>query len=297
MRTTKRFTPTVLDRFEREKRGSGVFEQYTSWHRVTRGDPASRGRSHIVVLEGKEHDLLSDSELTAWHFALLTPDVIDIRTQFPLALRAAPHELGDYLPQYSLSRSPGTLELCSRLGIKHPVTRDKGTKAPWTLTTDILLTLDGHRGLELLAVSSKPDEQWRRDRPRELLALEQEYWRARGVPWLLVTPGLFSKEVALTLMRTACWALTERASELQRRYACLVARRNMTLPLREVLNRIAFRLGDISAAQRALWQAVWAGELPIDLRRGHRTHTPLSHLSPAEFHALNPIASRRTAWN
>jgi hypothetical protein len=53
----------------------------------------------------------------------------------------------------------------------------------------------------------------------------------------------------------------------------------------------------MEAAQRALWQAVWTGALPVDLRRGWRPHVPFRVISHAAFWDLNPIAARRSAWN
>ena len=63
MRTTKRFTPAVLDRFKREGRGTGIFQDYIPWHKVSRGDPASSGRSHLVIWRSRLRELLSDGEL------------------------------------------------------------------------------------------------------------------------------------------------------------------------------------------------------------------------------------------
>lgn len=77
MRTTKRFTPDVLDRFRREGRGTGVYTEYIPWHRVSRGDPASRGRSHLLNWRGRQRELLSDGELVMTLFVTMLPGIDD----------------------------------------------------------------------------------------------------------------------------------------------------------------------------------------------------------------------------
>lgn len=69
MRTTKRFTPKVLARFKRQGRGSGTHDNYLPWHRVSRGDPASSGRSHLLMWRERLRELLSDGEHVEQLFA------------------------------------------------------------------------------------------------------------------------------------------------------------------------------------------------------------------------------------
>jgi hypothetical protein len=61
--------------------------------------------------------------------------------------------------------------------------------------------------------------------------------------------------------------------------------------------QLADELGSLDLAQRAVWQSIWRGELPIDLTRGWRPHVPLKLVSPAKFAEFNPILSRRSAWS
>lgn len=297
MRTTKRFTPAVLRRFARQERGIGTFDAYRSWHQVSRGDPASYGRSHIQAWNGRHHDYLSDVEWDVGFFAIMLPNVLDLRAQFPLSLDPARHELAEYSADYFNSCLPGTRELARRLGIRHPVIRGDQDKADWIPTTDLLITVASDQGPQLLAVTDKPGNDWQKPRQRELFAIEQAYWQVRGVEWLLITPAQYLKPIGLTLRRTASWALGPKASEKDLQVAAVTVHRLHMRSERIVLETLADLLGDMLRAQCALWQSIWTGLLPADLNRGWRNHLPLRLLDLAAFHAQNPIESRRSAWN
>lgn len=297
MRTTKRFTPHILERYRALGRGTGTFERYIPWHRVSRSDPASRGRSHLLVWRGRHRELLSDGELIAFFFAtrLLAPGD-DLREQFPLSLGTAVHELAAYDARFASLSHPGTLEIAAELGISHPQCHGDGLHAPWVMTTDLLLmrrAADGKRSL--LAVACK-DKGTLSRRSEELLRIEQAYWSRRGVAWLLVTPHLYEPLVAQTLQRTWPWALGTPACNRALELACAAVHQWYGHSLTFTLQRITDGLGDSDVAQRALWQSIWAGRLAADLRRGWRQHIPLRLLPQADFDALNPILSGRSAW-
>jgi hypothetical protein len=133
--------------------------------------------------------LLSDLELTALHFALLLPDVFDIREQYRLAPEAHADDLGAYDAAALRRASPGTRALAKSLRITHPLCRGDGQSAPWILTTDLLITLRAlNQRPSLLAVAVKPAEALSARRTCRLLAVEQAYWEAQAVPWMLLTP-------------------------------------------------------------------------------------------------------------
>jgi hypothetical protein len=298
VRTTKRYTAELLDRFRREHRGIGIFENYIPWHRVGRGDPASRGRSHLIPWRERQREVLSDLEWVVLVFVTLMGDyVADIREQFPLALNERHHELGDYDIDAQVLGLPGTLALARAMQIKHPRVRGTGLWSHWIMTTDLLVTLRDKQGrLSLLALSCKYDEDARSHRARQLLSIEREYWLAREARWLLITPSLFEEAVALTLRRVTCWAFEESCSAAHRRLAAEVTFQCPGRSLTFVLQRLQNALGSMELAQCAFYQAVWSGEIPLDLRRTWRNHVPPTLLSREAFLALNPVASRRTAW-
>ena len=300
MRTTKRFTPDLLDRYRAIGRGLGTYEHYVPWHRVSRSDPSSLGRSHLMIWRQRQRELLSDDEWVAALFTTMANDVDDLREQFPLALTDASHELGAYDVRLAVPNLPGTIEVARNLGIRHPRVNGNGRSAPWVMTTDLLITLvDVNEGRRLLAVSCKsgrPDDR----RTKELLRIERHYWTVRGVAWLMLTPDLYEESVELTLRNSMHWALGEPVSDAAKKTATTVATEFVGLSLVSTLDCLERTLGgsgDLDLARRAFWQAVWSGELCLDLRRGWRPHLPTSFLSPAAFLSLNPIASRRSAWN
>ena len=298
MRTTKRFSPTVLARFLRLGRGTGTYENYIPWHRVSRSDPSSCGRSHLQMWRGRQRELLSDGEWTGLFFAISMQNLIDLKEQFPLSIEPIQHELSAYRADTSPKTYPGTLEIAKRLGYKHPKSNEKGNSAEWVMTTDFLLLLQTpSKKMELLAISFKPKGELKNKRKKQLLEIEREYWLARGVTWLLITPELYDKRVGLRLRDTMPWGLGPAISEHDQLIASSLAHALQGHSLTYVLEQLTAKFGnDDDHAKRAFWQSVWCGKTPLDLRRGWRAHVPITLLSVAEFIALNPIASRRSSW-
>ncbi|MEN3113210.1 TnsA endonuclease N-terminal domain-containing protein [Uliginosibacterium paludis] len=297
MRTTKRFTPTVLARFVRQGRGQGIHADYSAWHQVTRGDPSSRGRSHIVTLHGRSHDFLSDLERNTALQAWMHPDHHDLREQHPLSLTTAPHELVAYraAPPYRLY--PGTLDLARKLGIRHPILRFQGEQAPWVMTTDQLVTLKSADGkLRLMALSCKYASDTNTPRRRQLLALEREYWRVRGVPCRLITEKLLLSRVTETLVRTWHWGLISSPPPDHLEAAMWFARHLQGMPLHSILAPLRERFNSMTAAQEAFWRAVWLGRIPMRLTVGWRPTERVDLLPKEVFWAQNSVVSGGDAW-
>ena len=296
MRTTKRFTPTLLRRFEKLGRGTGIHCDYIPWHRVGRGDPASIGRSHLRMLRNRQIELLSDGELGTLFWISMLPDVIDIREQYPLSLLPAPHELSPYclVPH---APYPGTLAIASKFGIRHPRTNGDGTSDSWRMSTDFLLTLR-HSGQppSLLAISCKQSSELQTKRVVNRLRLERAYWLARDVEWLLITENECDSSALNTLARTVGWALETSVHNTAIWIAVGMLREMPNCSETTFIKRLGVCLGDEEMAKRTLWQGVWRGIIPLDLRRGWRPHQPLRLLSMEGFLALNPVAMRRSAW-
>ena len=187
--------------------------------------------------------------------------------------------------------------IAAALAVKHPKTTDGPESADWVMTTDFLITLRKNYGtIELLAVAIKSDNEITKKRSLELLAIERAYWVARGVNWLLITPALYDERVGLNLRMQMPWTLGERASAQDRLKALEIVRRFPGRSLTFILHRLEATLGNMDLAQRAFWQAVYSGEIPMSLRRGWRPHQPVVLLPQGDFNAQNPIASRSSAW-
>lgn len=298
MRKTKRFTPTVLARFVRELRGTGDHETYKPWHSVSRGDPSSNGRSHLLMWRGRLRELLSDGELTAQHFITMLPNVIDSREQFPLSLYSDDDPLTLVVDgNDSGGRYPGTIEIARSMGLKPPRLNGDGISVPWIMSTDFLLDIQNPDGTtSRLALAFKPSNWNKRRRTVDLLNIERMYWHHRGVRWFLLTPDLHNKSISKTLSRVACWALGDPAPTELIDLAVAIAINDPFQPVSRLMKRLTIETDSMENAQKALWQAIWFGKLPVDLRLTWRPHLPLVHLSTEDFWKQNPIASRSSAW-
>lgn len=293
----RRFTLKLLARFAREHRGEGTHADYVPYHKVARNDPSSSGRSHLLMFRERLREFLSDGELGQQYFAAMLPWLDDCVEQFKLTPKPSAHPLAAYRERDVLTLYPGTLAIAAELEIKHPWVYEDGQNGAWTMTTDLVLVFRKQTlPREMLAIAFKTSDWALNERTIVLLWLEREYWLRRGVHWLLITPALYDKSVALTMRRTAAWALTDPAAEEHRAVATRLGHQFNGYPLQKVLVEIERELGSMEAAQLALWQSVWKGDLPVDLRRGWRPHLPLALLSSQAFWELNPIASRRSAW-
>lgn len=242
-------------------------------------------------------ELLSDGEHVEQLFASQLNNLEDSREQFPLDPEDGSHPLTQYGQGQDWIHYPGIHTLATQLNIKLPVVHGDGEKADWNPSTDLVLILRNQDGtLSILALAFKPKGALDNKRKRQLLNLEREYWQRRGATWLLITPELYDPKVADTLKRIAPWALGVAADTESRGIAVQIARSCAGQSVTYTLNAIAKELGDHEHAQRAIWQAAWHGELPVDLRRSWRPHYPFDFISAQAFWAQNPIASRRSAW-
>lgn len=300
MRKGQRFTPARLVRWHNNGRGTGTGADYQPWHQVTRDDPSSRGRSHLINWRfGRLHHLLSDLELVAFGFASMLPSVVDLREQFPLAHDEHLPELATYQIGGLEQCAPGTLQIAHDLGYRHPLVRKDEAEEPWVMTTDLVLTLRNQIGrTELLAISVKSAEEISNKRKQELLRIEREYWRRQDVFWLLLTPTLYGALTANSIRIGMPWSIGQPDAdpELINRCSALadvIEGRSWRQCVELISSRFAV---GTHAAQCVMWQSIWSGRLPVNLTRTLRLNEPLELLSLADFWQQNPIASRRTAW-
>lgn len=300
MRKGRRFTPARLQRWQLQGRGTGTGADYQPWHQVTRDDPGSRGRSHLISGHaGRLHHLLSDNELVAFGFASMLQELQDLREQYPLSQIAHQPEIAAYRIVEPRPMLPGTLDLANELGFKHPVVRSAGEQHPWVMTTDLLLTLRLEKGgLGLLAISVKDSNSALSARQRQLLRIEFEYWHRQQVPWLLITQDQYPRGAASMVRKGMPWLIGQALVSEDRLRACNQIASdfqgvNITDALRLIMRRLEVTQAD---AQTTFWQAILRGFLPVDMSWSVRPSAPLEIISAEAFRAQNPIASGRSAW-
>lgn len=300
MRKGRRFTPARLTKWSDQGRGTGTGANYQPWHQITRDDPGSRGRSHILNWTfGRLHHLLSDLELVAFGFATMVPDLVDLREQFPLSPDPHSPDVADYREDLAYEQAAGTLDVARELGFKHPIIRKDGVRQDWVMTTDLVLTVEPPgREVSLLAISVKHHDELGKRRTRELLAIERAYWLQQGVDWLLLTPQLYEASVGLVVRVGMHWATGHAQADAQALQACaaLSSRlegRSMDAALALISAHISV---DTLSAQRIFWQSVWTGLLPLRMSWNLRPASPIALVAPEAFWGQNPITARRSAW-
>jgi len=299
MRKGRRFTPELIKKWRLIGRGTGYRSTYLPWHQVTRGDPGSRGRSHLLNWKFERlHHLLSDHEKVVFAFLTMLPSVTDVREQFPL-----PNESGVCVRRDPLDRAKlcsGTLEISEVLSFRHPVVRKNGVAEPWVMSSDYLVDLllpDGRT--DFLAICVKSDEELEDDRKMELLQIEREYWLRQNIHWLLLTPRLYDKAIVSGILAGMAWATDQVDQDPILIERCVRLQAHMIgLTLSEIVNLLMTHFDvDQCRAQQVLWQAIWTGGIPLNFAGCTRPGKRLEFLSEQAFCEQNPIVSRRTAWN
>lgn len=93
--------------------------------------------------------------------------------------------LQDIKEQYPLLPLEDTQAIAEAFGITHP--RNNSPRFDVVMTTDLLVTFQADEPLNQLAISVKPASKLRDTRVLELFAIEHEFHRLRGTPWMIVT--------------------------------------------------------------------------------------------------------------
>jgi hypothetical protein len=172
------FDEQKLERWLREKRGSGRLNDYKPW--LTIHDVPSIGLSHRLIGRKTKrlHHLLSDGEAGAFLEFDWADEVTDIREQFPLDRDA-------------------TRAIAAEMGVPHP--QDPKTRIDIVMTTDFLLDVVTELGTRCAAWSFKPEEELDKARAIEKLEIERRYWLRRNVPWYLTTAAELTQTRILNL--------------------------------------------------------------------------------------------------
>lgn len=173
-KTRTSWSEKTYRRYLTEGRGQGTGPDYKPWLTI-HSFPSNGTVSRIVGrTTGRIHHLLSRNE--EYYFLLLdfSPDVLDIREQFPMKLES-------------------TISIARSIHVRHP--RYPGCSFPSVMTTDFLITRkDG-----LHARTVKMSDELDNPRIVQKFMIEREYWRMEGVDWAIVTEKQINRDKALNL--------------------------------------------------------------------------------------------------
>ncbi|QWV97285.1 TnsA endonuclease N-terminal domain-containing protein [Geomonas nitrogeniifigens] len=259
----------IVEKWIAKGYGQGEGKAYRPFFHVR--DVPSKGRSSIVegLKSGRTHHYLSDLEYYHHVLAEFSPSVVDIRDQYAL------------LPWGE------TQDIARDLGIRYPVYRY--TSTPIVMTSDLVLTLqNGDSAVVSVKPSSELPDEEQKDIPQgqartlEKLRIEQEYWKRRGVPWVLSTEKKISivRAKNLAFLRTA---MVSRELDLLMphiHYFVDLFHQNWepAKPLNSVVIDAGQALGlSVDAAFCLFGRAVWLHWLPVDL------DTPIDHFTPVNL--------------
>lgn len=155
--------------------GKGTGSDYIPWLKI--GSFASNGRGNRVADEnGRVHHMFSDLEANFFYILAWDNNVIDIREQ------------------YNLGDSKETIEIAEMLGYRHPMV--PGTSQPNVMTTDFLVTMKNNDKNCYIAYAVKPSIELEKTNVLKKLAIEEVYWKRRGVQFLIVTENSYNKQKA-----------------------------------------------------------------------------------------------------
>ena len=143
-------------------------------------DISSLGRSHRVFghKSGRTHHLLSDLELSVFLLFEWNTNVVSINEQFALNLEE-------------------TLALATEANIKHPSIRGKNK----VMTSDFYITLNAKNKAmtSQMALQVKYAKDLDDPRTLEKIELERRFWKAKDVPFYIITENDIPKTVSTNI--------------------------------------------------------------------------------------------------
>ncbi|GAB3328244.1 TnsA endonuclease N-terminal domain-containing protein [Marivirga atlantica] len=148
----------------KQKRGYGQGVEYIPWIKV--GEFSGRGNSvrSLGLKHKREHHFHSNKEAEIFYIFDLSPEVEEIREQFPLL-------------DYELARN-----IAEEMGISYPSTKNSD---PHILTTDFFVIYKS--GTQIAYTFKYLKELSDKPRKLELFELERRYWKRKGIEFKIIT--------------------------------------------------------------------------------------------------------------
>lgn len=248
--------PGLVDRWIAAGYGQGDGAGYKPFMYVR--DVPSTGTSSMVKsrVTGRTHHYLSRQEFKVHLEAEYSRCTKNIREQ------------------YALLPVAETQEIASELGVRHPIYPT--TKTPTVMTTDLLITLAGPDGDQLLAISVKLTKDLT-PRNLEKLLIEKVYWSRRGVEWLLITEKEISSHrinnlsfFELSLVDDCMSSSTVTPEDFSKQFE---ENWNRELSFNMIMAKATNEVGvDVHTGHTLLGRAVWNHQSRLDIERSTLTH-------------------------
>ena len=161
----------------KQKRGTGHGKDYKPWILPREIKSLSTTSAFYDPRIGRQISLLSAGEKMAYLTLSWRDDVVEIREQFPLALSE-------------------TLSIAEQYGIKHPMVNGKYV----VMTSDFLVDFDDGKQKVFSVKASVKDMA--DERTAEKLFIEKQYWKNKGVDYVVVYKDIHINEIYAMNIRT-----------------------------------------------------------------------------------------------
>ncbi len=273
-------TPLVTNRINKWETESLLFRQYVPFIKLKRTATVGKGSKVRNNKSDATHETLSINETTMLRVLAFLPNVIDIKTQYPL------------LP---ITR---TLTIAHEMGVKHPSFKPHGKHIrdelkidqAAVMTSDFLIDYYDENGVvEQCALALKQvndqglfSEKEKRDiNIRNKLNIEAEYWHDDGAIWRLITTDMpffkpnFARNLLEAEIRSEVYISSQLLIEVENRFkqwldvmpqACFST----------LLNEIACSLNvATSLVRKCFWKLMWQQRLPVDISKEIIFNRPL----------------------
>ncbi len=273
-------TPYTLNRVKKWEHRVLTLGTYIPFLKAKTTATSGKGSKVLNPCSNETHETLSITETTVLRVLSFLPNVLEIRTQYPL------------LPLMS------TVEIARDMGIRHPSFKPygKNTRKELKVLQAVVMTTDFYIdyydsdgvcrqcALSLKQVDEEgnfSDKEKRDVRIREKLALECEYWVRDDVEWRLITTAMtfFQKHFVRNLLEAEVHSEKEFDSQvlsLIEKSLCEILKKCPSMPFTSALSNVSdslnMRRGTIRSA---FWKLMWDQRLPIDISKEIIFNQPL----------------------
>ena len=255
-------------------------KQYVPYLKVKRTPTVGKGSKVFNPESDSTHEVLSIMETQLLRYLNFLPNVIDVKTQYPL------------LPIVK------TLEIADAMDVKHPSYTPKGKRIrpelkinqAVTMTSDYFIDYFDEDGVEnqcaiaLKTIDSNglfSDKEKRDLNIRKKLNVEAEFWRLDGLSWRLFTSAMpcFKEHFARNLLEAEVRSeqyiedtVLEQVAQSFKQWFEVMPRACFSSLLSEIAAQLSISTGKVRIA---FWKLIWRQRLPVDISKEIIFNRPL----------------------